>query len=82
MGYGSPMTATKTVETSKDNAPILIQAKDVERLTSCSRWTIYRLQREGRFPKAINTGAGPRAPRLFVDSEVRQWISDRISERG
>ena len=82
MGYGSPMTATKTVETSKDNAPILIQAKDVERLTSCSRWTIYRLQREGRFPKAIKTGSSIQAPRLFVEGEVRQWIADRIAERG
>ena len=65
-----------------DVEPILIDAKAVETLTGCSRWTIYRLQRDGGFPKAIKMGASTQAPRMFVDSEVRQWISDRISERG
>ena len=65
-----------------DVEPILIDAKAVETLTGCSRWTLYRLQRDGGFPQAIKLGKATQSPRLFVDAEVRKWISDRMAARG
>ena len=69
-------------KTTDQVEPVLIAAKAVEKLTGCSRFTIYRLQREAGFPKAIKTGSNIQAPRLFVEGEVRQWIADRIAERA
>lgn len=55
-----------------------IGARENERLTGLSRWTLWRMERDARFPRSIKVGA----KRLWIESEVRAWMLDRIAERG
>jgi predicted DNA-binding transcriptional regulator AlpA len=36
------------------------------------------MERDARFPRSIKVGA----KRLWIESEVRAWMLDRIAERG
>ena len=51
--------------------------KDVIRVTSLSRSTIYRYMYEGLFPKQIEI-----APRIVVwlESDVQKWMSKQINK--
>lgn len=56
----------------------LLKPKTVAEITGLSRSTICRLEQKGQFPKRVwltsyRTG--------FVESEVLQWVSDKIENR-
>jgi predicted DNA-binding transcriptional regulator AlpA len=52
-----------------------ITPKDVEKLVSLSRWTVWRLWRAGTFPRPVKVSAGRIA---FVAEEVEQWMKARM----
>lgn len=54
----------------------LIPTKEVMKLTSLSRTSIHRLQRNQDFPEAIKISAGRVA---FRESSIREWIDAKIS---
>lgn len=56
----------------------LIRLPEVQRRTGYSKAWIYRLISQNRFPLAIKIGSRAIA---FVESEVDEWISQRIEER-
>jgi predicted DNA-binding transcriptional regulator AlpA len=43
-----------------------------------SKVSIWRWERAGQFPKRVQVSPGRHA---WVESEVRQWVSDRIAAR-
>jgi predicted DNA-binding transcriptional regulator AlpA len=55
-----------------------IGARETERLVALSRWTCWRKEAEGTFPKSIKVGS----KRVWLESEVKTWMSERIAERG
>lgn len=55
----------------------LIRRRDVERLTALSRSRIYDLMKQGAFPKPVALGAMSVA---WLETEVREWIADRIAD--
>lgn len=56
----------------------LIRRKAVEQLTGLSRSRIYDLMEAGKFPRPARLGSMSVA---WVETEVREWIADRIAER-
>ena len=56
----------------------LIRLPEVQRRTGYSKAWIYRLISQHRFPSAVKIGSRAIA---FVESEVDEWISQRIEER-
>jgi prophage regulatory protein len=48
---------------------------EIVKLTGLSRTTIWRLERDGKFPMRRTISAGAVA---WVDEEVHQWANDRI----
>ncbi|WP_438288479.1 helix-turn-helix transcriptional regulator [Edwardsiella tarda] len=56
---------------------ILIRLPEVQRRTGYSKAWIYRLLKENRFPQSIKIGSRSIA---FVESEVDDWINQRIAE--
>lgn len=56
----------------------LIRLPEVQRRTGYSKAWIYRLISQNRFPSAVKIGSLAIA---FVESEVDEWISQRIEER-
>jgi len=58
---------------------VLLPEQEVLRQTAVSKTTIWRLERQGRFPKRIRI-----SPRRvgWLQSEVDAWINERIAERG
>ena len=52
----------------------LIKLREVMRITSLSRSTIYQAITDGRFPKPLRTGARGVA---WVEQEVLDWIATR-----
>jgi len=56
----------------------LLRRKEVERLTALSRSRIYFLMEAGNFPRPVRLGTMSVA---WVETEVREWIADRIAER-
>lgn len=58
--------------------PKLIKLKEVIAKTSICRTSIYSKIAEGKFPKPVKLGARASA---WLESEIDQWINDRLSER-
>ncbi|WP_337261240.1 MULTISPECIES: helix-turn-helix transcriptional regulator [unclassified Serratia (in: enterobacteria)] len=55
----------------------LIRLSEVQRRTGYSKAWIYRLISQKRFPSAVKIGTRSIA---FVESEVSEWINQRIAE--
>lgn len=58
-------------------AQSLIRLPEVQRRTGYSKAWIYRLISQKRFPSSVKIGARSIA---FVESEVNEWINQRIAE--
>ncbi|WP_455273273.1 helix-turn-helix transcriptional regulator [Rhizobium herbae] len=58
--------------------PRLITVKEACSRTSLSRTTVWRLTKDGAFPKPIKISSIRRA---FVAAEIDGWISDRMGDR-
>jgi len=56
----------------------LIKLKEVIEKTSLGRSTIYEFMTKGTFPKQVSLGAKSVA---WLESEVDDWIMERIGER-
>lgn len=62
---------------SSDNgstADSILDAKEVQRLTSLSRTTIWRKENDGTFPRRVSLGAGRVG---WLTSAVNEWIQGR-----
>jgi predicted DNA-binding transcriptional regulator AlpA len=53
-------------------------ARQIENLTSISRWTLWRWEREGKFPRSLKL----ESKRAWIESEVHEWMAQRVAERG
>lgn len=42
---------------------------------------IQRLENQGRFPRRVRLGNGPRSRVGWIDSEVHEWLQKRIDAR-
>ncbi|ENX3946944.1 AlpA family transcriptional regulator [Photobacterium damselae] len=56
-----------------------IRLKEVMHVTGLGRSSIYNYMAEGRFPKTVSLGGRAVA---WVESEVEQWIKERIIDRS
>lgn len=56
----------------------LIKLPEVIKNTGFSKSHIYDQVKKGNFPKQVNLTAGSSA---WVESEVDEWIADKIAER-
>ncbi len=56
----------------------LIRLPDVEQLTGLKKSSLYALIAKGEFPKVIKLTERSSA---WLESEVGQWINDRVSAR-
>ncbi len=65
--------------TNRRNSMRLIKLKEVMAKTSLGHSSIYKFISEGTFPKQVSLGAKSVA---WVESEVDDWIMERIGERG
>ncbi|MCM7514642.1 AlpA family transcriptional regulator [Enterobacter hormaechei] len=54
-----------------------IRLSEVQRRTGYSKAWIYRLMSQGKFPTSVKIGTRAIA---FVESEIDDWISQRIEE--
>lgn len=59
----------------------LIRIKQVQAMTGLSRSYIYSLATIGKFPKSIPLVPGGTSV-AFVESEIQDWINQRIKARG
>ena len=55
-----------------------LRDQEQEEITGLSRTTRWRLEREGKFPKAYSIGGGNAKGRL--ESEIQQWMDDIVGE--
>ncbi len=55
----------------------MLRRTKVEELTGLSRSTIYKMQAEGKFPKAIPLDDNGRIV-AWPSDQVNQWIEDKI----
>jgi len=57
----------------------LLTIKEVAQITRLSKPTIYKLIKEGLFPKQLRLGANKVA---WLQSEIDGWVQERADERG
>ena len=60
---------------AEKSADKLIRINQVMEVTGKARTQLYAAVKSGNFPAPIKDGASS----LWVDSEVQQWIADRIA---
>ena len=58
----------------------LLRIKEVTKRVGLSRAYIYRLIKEGKFPKQVTIVEGSNSI-AFVESEIQKWIDARIDAR-
>lgn len=56
-----------------------IRMPEVQHITGLSRGLIYLMVSRGEFPKQVKIGSRASA---WIESEVRQWMEDRLADRG
>ncbi len=56
----------------------IIRLPEVTKLTGICKTSIYELIKKSKFPKQINLGTRAVG---WVESEVQEWIQQRISQR-
>lgn len=56
-----------------------IRLPDVLARTGLGKTTVYKNTRDGSFPRPVKLGG---CVSLWVESEVDEWICDRIHERN
>lgn len=59
-----------------------VSMKVVQQLTSYSRTHIARLEKAGKFPQRVRLSPHPRGRMAWVESEVIDWMQQRMSERS
>lgn len=52
----------------------LLTIKQVEEMTTYSRWTLANKERAGTFPKRIALGEGPNCRKAYREDEILAWI--------
>jgi prophage regulatory protein len=62
-----------------DNPLRIIRADELKDKVGYSIMTVWRLERDGKFPKRIQLGAGAVG---WIESEVDAWIAARMAERA
>ena len=62
----------------RNNTMRLIKIKEVIKMTSLSRATIYKYMADDSFPKPVSLGAKAVA---WVEDEVENWIIEKIEQR-
>jgi prophage regulatory protein len=70
--------AVTTCQQEQTGAPTsrLIRVSEVTSRTGVTKTHLYRLMAAGKFPRAIKVTEGTSA---WVESEIAQWIADRIA---
>ena len=53
----------------------LLRLRDVIKMTSLTRTTIYNYMSEGKFPKNIHLG--PKIS-VWIEREIQEWINSKI----
>jgi prophage regulatory protein len=61
--------------------PNILRMKDVQPLVGLSKSYIYRLGKEGRFPKPISIMPNGKSVG-WVEHEIHAWLEQRIAERN
>lgn len=58
---------------------LILREKQVLELVPFSRMTLYRLEKQGGFPKRIKL-----APHRvgWLETEIREWIEERAAQRN
>ena len=56
----------------------ILRIPDVKKITGLSRSAIYDLISQNRFPKQIKLTSRSSG---WIESEITQWIDDRIADR-
>ena len=59
----------------------ILRKKEVVRKVGYSGMHIWRLEREGRFPKRIRLGPSNRGACGWLEEEIDEWISAKVHER-
>lgn len=59
----------------------LLTKKQAAALVGLNPDHLMRMARQGRFPKPIKSGGELRCAVRFVESEVQNWISERMRAR-
>lgn len=60
------------------NGPMILRRPEVVAATGLSYTSLFRLMREGRFPRPIRLSAKAAG---WVRSEVETWLQERVAER-
>ena len=60
---------------NQDISHKLLRLRDVIKMTSLTRTTIYNYMSEGKFPKNIHLG--PKIS-VWIEREIQEWINSQI----
>lgn len=59
----------------------LLSKRQLKELVLYSAQHVQRLENAGRFPRRIRLGNGPRSRVGWIESEVLDWLQQRIDRR-
>lgn len=78
MAKKPPVSKTETENPYEEQPPRLVTYEQARKLTSLARTSMYKMVRDGKFPKPVLIGAVRKA---FIEAEIHAWIQARIAAR-
>ena len=73
------LTMTETSNNEPKRKLVLLKINAVRSRTKLSVPSVYRLIKEGKFPKPINMGERAVA---WIEDEIEEWLLAKLEERG
>jgi prophage regulatory protein len=60
----------------------ILRRREVESVIGLSRSQLYAMIQRGEFPKPIKLGTGPTGAVGWLQSEIDEWVNQRIAIRN
>ena len=66
---------------TRESAMRILSKRQLKEMVPYSPQHIQRLEAQGRFPKRLRLGNGPRSRCGWIEEEVLAWLQERIDRR-
>lgn len=60
----------------------MVSKRQLKELVLYSSQHIQRLENTGQFPKRVRLGNGPRGRVGWIESEVQEWLQEKVAQRN
>jgi prophage regulatory protein len=78
----NPRSIAMLPQAKEVRAMRMVSKRQLKELVLYSSQHIQRLENAGQFPKRVRLGNGPRGRVGWIESEVQEWLQEKVAQRN